>query len=167
MHDPAPAHDPDLDYHLKPDVDPSLDPQRARLHASKPPAASAEAQVIPFPRRTRWAILLVAAVAAAIAILHAPSPSPRATPCRRRRARPSRLEVATQLRHDAYRDCDEARWQDCVDKLDHARALDVHGDDAVRVQQYRAAAARALLPPPPAPVPSIDERKGPADKKAP
>ena len=55
---------------------------------------------------------------------------------------------APQLLRDAFRACDDERWNECLAGLDAARKLDPRGDSAERVQQARAAASTALAAPP-------------------
>jgi DNA-directed RNA polymerase specialized sigma24 family protein len=56
-------------------------------------------------------------------------------------------ERAAELRRDALRKCDEKAWQECLDGLDAARALDPAGESDPKVKQARDAAGKALLGP--------------------
>lgn len=96
--------------------------------------------------RKRWAAQL-AAVAAIVALVLA------AIALYARRISPDHEDIvkevvppdrAGQLRRAGLDDCQHARWQPCVDKLDQARALDPAGDTAPRVVEARKAAAAAL-----------------------
>lgn len=61
------------------------------------------------------------------------------------------LRRANQLREEARRACDEARWAECLRSLDDARALDPEGDAAEAMRALRKQADDALRPPPLAP----------------
>ncbi|CAN5607261.1 hypothetical protein BH09MYX1_BH09MYX1_48000 [soil metagenome] len=56
---------------------------------------------------------------------------------------------AHEIRELAFRACDRASWQECLDRLDEAKAIDPVHDDDQRVQTARKSAAAALRPPPP------------------
>lgn len=56
---------------------------------------------------------------------------------------------ASQLREEARRACDEAKWAACLRNLDDARALDPDGDAAEAMRALRKQAEDALRPPPP------------------
>ncbi len=51
-------------------------------------------------------------------------------------------ERAADLRQDAFRKCDEQAWQDCLDGLDAAKALDPAGDTDPRVIERTSARER-------------------------
>jgi hypothetical protein len=70
---------------------------------------------------------------------------------------PTPEQRADEIRRFALEDCAQERWQQCIDGLDRAKALDLQGDGAEVIQDARAAAARGLAPrvPEPAPEPSL------------
>jgi hypothetical protein len=48
------------------------------------------------------------------------------------------MAVATRLRAEAARACEEKRWADCLDALDAARARDPAGDGQFEWRALRA-----------------------------
>jgi RNA polymerase sigma factor (sigma-70 family) len=60
---------------------------------------------------------------------------------------PTPEQRAEEMRAVALRECDEERWQACLDGLDRARDLDQHGDQHPRVVAARRHAEEALLRP--------------------
>ncbi len=97
--------------------------------------------------RRRWAAQLAAVAAVVVLVLAAIA-------LYTRRISPDHEEIvkevvpqvdhARELRRAGLDDCDHARWQPCVDKLDQARTLDPAGDTAPRIVEARKAAADAL-----------------------
>ena len=75
------------------------------------------------------------------AVPTAPSPEPIAP-------EPPPEQRAEQLRRDALEKCDDKAWQECLDGLDAAKAVDPSGDVDPEVAGARVRALRALLPPP-------------------
>jgi RNA polymerase sigma factor (sigma-70 family) len=141
-------------------------------HGEKLEAIAAEARV-PAPQvrkrvsrlrqhlRQRWALdLAVALVAITLAAgiwysQHRFSPVPIA------REAPSafvpqvsRLDRAKELRRQAFEQCENRSWQDCLDRLDQAADLDREGDADGRVGDARRQASDGLRPPPAPPTPS-------------
>jgi RNA polymerase sigma factor (sigma-70 family) len=58
---------------------------------------------------------------------------------------PTPDERAAELRRDALQKCDAKAWQECLDGLDAARALDPAGDGDPKVRAARDVASKALL----------------------
>jgi RNA polymerase sigma factor (sigma-70 family) len=61
---------------------------------------------------------------------------------------PTPEERAAELRQDALKKCDGRAWQECLDGLDAARALDPAGDGDPSVKAARARAKNGLRPKP-------------------
>jgi RNA polymerase sigma factor (sigma-70 family) len=59
---------------------------------------------------------------------------------------PTPEERAAELRQDAFRKCEVRAWQECLDGLDAARAIDPAGDTDPRITSARARANEALTP---------------------
>lgn len=78
-----------------------------------------------------------------------PEPVPTAAP-----VPPRELDRARTLRELAFESCDRAAWQECLDRLDEARALDPDGDADPKVGAARARATDALKSAPPSPTTS-------------
>jgi DNA-directed RNA polymerase specialized sigma24 family protein len=113
--------------------------------------------------KARWAAQ-AAALAALLAVIIAivivsrrkqeeiaPLPSPSALPTQEPLPVPTAPEPtpemrAAELRDDALRKCDAEAWQECLDGLDAAKALDPAGDNDSRVGAARARAKAALAP---------------------
>lgn len=70
------------------------------------------------------------------------------------------MERARSLRELAFESCDRSAWQDCLDRLDEARALDPAGDADPRVGAARRRATDALNEQ--APAPTTRDQKAPA-----
>jgi DNA-directed RNA polymerase specialized sigma24 family protein len=103
--------------------------------------------------KSRWALELAAAAALGVLALALWAIwRGRATPGPENIAKPEHVltpeERAGELRRAALERCKAEDWKPCVDGLDRAKALDPKGDDAPNVQQARAAASKALAPPP-------------------
>jgi len=108
--------------------------------------------------RERWAIQAAAALGllAVLAGLYTYQQSktkPTITPDLVK-AEPSPVEQAQYLRQTALSACQAGRFQQCVTDLDRARAIDPVGDTGNDVRQARAAAAQALTPKLPSPIPT-------------
>jgi RNA polymerase sigma factor (sigma-70 family) len=116
--------------------------------------------------RARWAAAIAAVAALALvayAVWRTAQPGPE--DIAREEIPPSAPdERAAELRKRAFELCDTGEWRRCLESLDGARAIDPAGDDDARVRAARAAAGRALEPPPLAPP---DSKKSLPDKPAP
>jgi len=122
----------------------------------KMPAATVRQRVSRLRRwmKERWVAELAAAAALTVLavllwrLFHkdepvaVPVPEPR--PTSTNEVTPSPMERAHLLREKAYKACDEAAWQECLDKLDEAKGLDPEGDRDVKVGAARAKANDAL-----------------------
>lgn len=100
-------------------------------------------------------LVIVAIVIAILALRNkdedrvAPVPSSEKAPPRP--TVPSPEDRAKELRELAFDACDRKAWQQCLDRLDEAKALDPAHDADERVQNARKSAADALAPPVPIP----------------
>ncbi len=101
--------------------------------------------------RARWAAQVAAIVAAVLLAaglallwrqLQAPAPVAEEPELQPERFDP--LDRARELRRQAFQNCDDARWQRCLDGLDEARALDPTGDANPSVTEMRRVAGEAL-----------------------
>ncbi len=122
----------------------------------KVPAARVRQRVSRMRRwmKERWLAELAAAAALAVLALvlwrlfHKDEPVAQPVP----EPRPSSTDVAPEapidraraLRDKAYKDCDRAAWQECLDRLDEAKGLDPAGDSDPRVGAARTRANDAL-----------------------
>ncbi len=87
---------------------------------------------------------------------------------------PRSLDRARALRDVAFQACDRSAWQECLDRLDEAKALDLAGDGDERVGAARARATEALQQKAPAPTatpkdapPPIQQKTAPTSTPAP
>jgi DNA-directed RNA polymerase specialized sigma24 family protein len=108
--------------------------------------------------RARWAAQLAAAAAFAVLALAAwviwrgrAIPTNQDIAEEKRPDAPRSFDQAHEIRRLALEQCDAEKWQPCLDGLDRAKKLDPDGDRSERVQNARAAAARATQPAPPVP----------------
>src|SRR5262245_4123830 len=129
--------------------------------------------------KERWMAELAAAAALAILaliiarLLRGPKEEPQIAPRPEppptvQPEEPTPLDRARALRAEAFKSCDEAAWERCLEKLDEAAGLDPAGDSAPEVVEAREKARKALdelrNPKPPEPV---DEKKEDGKKEAP
>lgn len=104
------------------------------------------------PRERVQPIVPVSSAPVSVSVTQAPSPPP---------LPPPPPDPAIELRRVALEQCEGKQWQACLDGLDQAAKLDPAGDTAAEVQSARAAAKKALTPPPkPAP-----KKPGPSKSK--
>ncbi len=73
-----------------------------------------------------------------------PGPDPTTEPSTRPPPIAPRVAEAGELRKKALQDCDQSRWQPCLEALDKAKELDPAGDTAPAVQEARKKADDAL-----------------------
>lgn len=116
--------------------------------------------------RTSWALYVAAAAIAAFGVIvwtlrprvPVANQEPEIRPDDSRLPpEPSPLQVARDLRRNAFHDCDVGRWSECLSGLTKAGALDPFGDDDPRVDKARKTAAQHILND--APVPPSREEK--------
>ncbi len=79
-------------------------------------------------------------------LFHATRASPKPPPIARESVPP--LERARLLRDSALEQCAAGHYQECVARLDQAKALDPNGDATRAISEARSAAGRALAPAP-------------------
>ena len=96
--------------------------------------------------RQSWAAFVATGLLATIALIfwiaRESEPPKVATP-----PPPDRLELGQEERRVALHECDEKRWQRCLDGLDRAARLDPAGDADPGIQKARAEARSHLMDP--------------------
>ena len=108
-----------------------------------------DVNVAPLKRRFSWRDAGVGSgvtgIAAAVAMLvqQAATVAPSTLPYLATAAASPPAPAGVVLREEAFAACGRAKWRECLDKLDRAKAIDPSGDDEADVQNARAMATHA------------------------